>query len=707
MKTPFEELPDLPSERRPHRLRLSPWEEVTQRVPRFASMRGPEEGQRAVEPMQKVPQFTSVRQLEGGQSTAELTQEVPQFNGLRRPEGGQLTVASTSRAPQFHDVRQFERKQPVVEPAQKMSQFSSVGHQEAGRAVSAGYLKLPARGQPVIGGLERKPEPARLHTEDDPDLDKFATIPVLVLRNIAKRQGSPPPTMKSELSNAASSAGFVSIGNFGGSILKYGSNVVIQRAFGPAGFGLYTLSMSLVTLVAAIFHLGLDDAMVRYVSIYRTKWQASSLRGLAIFCSVVVATSGIIGAVCLFFLAPWLAAIKHSPEVTPLLQTMSPIVPLLCMQMIWTSGLQGFKEFKWRVLLQRIFMPIVLIVLLVGTIIFFPADLEAIALAMVVNAVINAVLSLSFFFRKVSTVMKPVAEEYQIRDWFGFAAPNFLTSVIDTVLESVDTLLLAYFAISNTGLGQYAAAIKISGFIVMPQASLNAMFAPTIAELHSQGERQKLEAMFKVVTQWAITFSLPIFAISTLFSPALLSISGNKFVEAWPLVVAFCIGSMINVSTGSVGYLLLMTGHTKISFLNSLTAVFVNIIVGIILAPSYGAMGVAIATGLAVGVVNVMKLLQVFFLLKMQPYRWDVLKPVIAWVVSSLFTGTLLYLFSLVPISIRIYGFRLPFELTLVPVFLVVYIGLLALFKFSPEDQIVLNMLRKKFQRGKKNKKRK
>jgi O-antigen/teichoic acid export membrane protein len=381
------------------------------------------------------------------------------------------------------------------------------------------------------------------------------------------------------------------------------------------------------------------------------------------------------------------------------------MVPLMTMQTIWINGLQGFKEFRWRVLLQRILMPIVLIALLLVTLLLFH-DLEMIAIALLINAIIAAVMSLSFFFRKISTTVKSEGAEYQLREWFGFAAPNFLTSVIDTVLESVDTLLLAYFAISNVGLGQYSAAIKISGFILMPQASFNAMFAPTIAELHSNGERQKLEAMFKVVTKWAMTFSLPIFGIGTLFSPYLLAISGDhKFVDAWPLVIAFCIGTMINVSTGSVGYMLLMTGHQKVTFLNSLTAVVVNVGVGYILAPRMGAMGVAIATGMAVSVVNLMRLLQVRVLVKMQPYRWDVLKPLSACAISALFTGLLLYLFNILHLSVQLFGFHI--QLALIPVFLAIYIWLLVLFQVSPEDEVVLSMLRRKFMGGKKKKNQK
>jgi O-antigen/teichoic acid export membrane protein len=585
---------------------------------------------------------------------------VPQTNGLARAEEKQMPLNRRLEEP--------ERMQPQ-------------NHQQVWR--------------PVVSGFKSE------NDGDDLELDKLSTIPIMVLKGIARQQGSPEPVMKSDISNAAGNAAFVSVGNIGGAVLKYGSNLVIQRGFGVAAFGLYTLGMSIMGLAIAIFNLGLDDAMVRYVSAYRAKLQTSSLRGLTIFCSLLAGASGILGALIVLYLVPFLVTIKHSPELTPLLLMLSPIIPLMCLQTIWSSGLQGFKEFRWRVMFQRLVMPVIMIFMLLGCLVLFHS-FNAVIIVTLINALLGTLYSLFFFFRKVSEIMKPEPGKYEIREWLGFAIPNFLTSIMDTVLESIDTILLVYFAISNVALGQYAAAIKLSSFIVMPQNALNTMFAPTIAELYSQGEKEKLAAMFKVVTKWAITFSLPIFGITTLFSSYLLSISGPDFVPAWPLVIAFAVGAMINVSTGSVGYMLLMTGHTKISSLNSITAVVVNVVVGSILAPRYGAMGVAAATGLAVGVVNLMKLLQVFFLVKMQPYRWDVLKPLGAGFISAGLTAGLLYLFSLAHLAIDIDQKHVSFELSLVPVFLVLYIGLLLLFKVSPEDEIVLDALRRKFRRNKK-----
>jgi len=100
-----------------------------------------------------------------------------------------------------------------------------------------------------------------------------------------------------------------------------------------------------------------------------------------------------------------------------------------------------------------------------------------------------------------------------------------------------------------------------------------------------------------------------------------------------------------------------------------------------------------------------MRLLQVRLILKIQPYSWETLKPLMAWVISALLTCSLLSLLSLSNLSIQLFDIHLPIQLSLIPVFLASYIGLLALFKISPEDKIVLERLGRKFRR-KKNKAR-
>jgi len=539
---------------------------------------------------------------------------------------------------------------------------------------------------------------------DDPGFEKHDTLPMVVLRGIASQQGQPAPKMQSEISGAASNAALIGVGNITGNVLKYGNNLLIQRGFGAGPYGLYSLGMSMISLFVSVFNLGLDDAMVRYVSIYRAKKRARSLRGLAVFCTLLSGLAGILGALIMLFFAPYLAAIGGKPGVSQLLLLMAPLIPLMSMQSIWSSGMQGFKAFKSRILLQRLLVPGLLTLLLILVLIFFRGNILALVAAGFISTLFSAALNLGFFSGMVSRFSGRGNASYELREWLGFALPNFLTSVVDTVLEATDTLLLATLVTSLAPLGQYAAANKISNFIAMPLLTLNVTFAPTIAELFSKGEKEKLAVMFQVVTKWVISFSLPLCLICMLFSQSILAISGKSFVGAWPLLIALAVGNMMNAGTGPVGYMLLMTGHQKLSFINSIVAVVVNVVLGIFLTTRYGALGTAIATGLALAIVNLMRLLQVRLLLKIHPYRPDAIKPILAGLISTLLIGGLLHLLSVANLFIQLFGKKIPIQLSLVPVFLACYVGLLILFKVSPEDKLVLDKLRSKFGRGKKKK---
>lgn len=516
---------------------------------------------------------------------------------------------------------------------------------------------------------------------------------------ILNRQEQPATLMKSEISGAASNAAIVGLGNIIGYLFKYGNNFVIQRALGAGYFGLYSISLSLVTLVASLFDLGLDNAMIRYVAIYRGKQETNLLRNLVIFCTAMVGVTGLLGALLVLVFAPSLATLVHKPDTIPLLQMMAPLVPLLCMQTVWTGGLQGLKEFKKRVLVQRFWVPLVVFLLMALALIFF-RNVTGVTELSLIGAYISTIISLYFLFGAISHIGRSGHEKYEVSTWLGFAIPNFMTTVVNTILDSVDTLLLAFF-VSVVAIGQYTAAIKISGFVLLPMTSLNVVFTPTIAELYAKREHQRLGAMFKLVTKWTIILCLPIFAIATLFSVPLLELSGSSFVGAWPLLIVLSLGNMVGAATGSVGYMLLMTGHQKFSFFNSIATVILNIVLGLILTPRYGAIGTAISTGFSIGVINLIRLVEVYVLLKIHPYRWDTLKPLGAGFISALLTGSLLYLLNLTHFSIQLFRMHLSIQLALVPVFLISYTLLLSLFKISSEDKIVLDKISGRFGRRK------
>ncbi len=70
-----------------------------------------------------------------------------------------------------------------------------------------------------------------------------------------------------------------------------------------------------------------------------------------------------------------------------------------------------------------------------------------------------------------------------------------------------------------------------------------------------------------------------------------------------------------------------MTGRSKITLFNTVVIFFVNITLSYILIPKYGIIGAAVATGISFSLINILRVLEVYLILRIHPYRIDFLKP--------------------------------------------------------------------------------
>ncbi|HEY6541414.1 MAG TPA: oligosaccharide flippase family protein, partial [Ktedonobacteraceae bacterium] len=230
----------------------------------------------------------------------EATTEAPSINVGNRQTTDPHRENSGLASIETVQVPQVKRPSPARRPAGAETRPVPVSRQAQPAQPAKSVRPASANGvwRPGTLGFDN---PAQDGTGDG--FKQVLTIPMLVLKDISNQQGQAAPAMQSEISGATGAAAMVGIGNVAGTVFRYGSNLMIQRGFGAGAYGLYSLCMSLVTLASSIFTLGLDNAMIRYISIYRSKKQSRSLIGLTIFCTSLVGVTGIIGALLLMFLA--------------------------------------------------------------------------------------------------------------------------------------------------------------------------------------------------------------------------------------------------------------------------------------------------------------------------------------------------------------------------------------------------------------------
>ena len=84
-----------------------------------------------------------------------------------------------------------------------------------------------------------------------------------------------------------------------------------------------------------------------------------------------------------------------------------------------------------------------------------------------------------------------------------------------------------------------------------------------------------------------------------------LVVVGDEFVVARWALVALVLGQLVNVGAGSVGYLLIMTGHQIPCARVFFASAVVNVILNAIAIPRFGILGAAIATAFSMMLWNV------------------------------------------------------------------------------------------------------
>ena len=108
-----------------------------------------------------------------------------------------------------------------------------------------------------------------------------------------------------------------------------------------------------------------------------------------------------------------------------------------------------------------------------------------------------------------------------------------------------------------------------------------------------------------------IAIVLPVVAVMIVFPEFVMGLFGKGFEQGALLLTIMAIGQFINVATGSVGYLLNMSGHEKDFRRVTFFAGPLTIILALAFTHYWGALGAASATAIGLSVQNLLALAMV------------------------------------------------------------------------------------------------
>jgi O-antigen/teichoic acid export membrane protein len=417
-----------------------------------------------------------------------------------------------------------------------------------------------------------------------------------------------------------------SLSFFAGTIFTMGAGYLIKiyvaRVLGAEQLGLYALGMTLVSLTQLVSNLGLQGTAARYIAVYSATGKFDDLRGFLTRTVGTVLLLTSVFSIGLVIKGGWLARhLYHAPGLGQYMSLFAGLTILGAANTLYCQILAGFKDITKRTLITN-FIGTPLVISLTVLLLALGTGMRGYLWAQILNSIVVVALLVAVAWR-----LTPPAARFSWRplpaldpEIKAFAAAAFGMSAIDFLVSQADKVLLGFY-LSPALVGMYVVASTISALIPLVLQSVNQIFAPVIADLHSRGRIDVLQRLFQTLTKWVLGLTLPLVVVVITFAAPMMRIFGAAFEPGWPVLVIASVGQIVNCGVGSVGFLLLMSGNQRRLMKVQFVMVGISLLMNIALIPVLGVIGAALASASVNVAGNVWNLLEVRKALHIFPYN--------------------------------------------------------------------------------------
>ena len=235
-----------------------------------------------------------------------------------------------------------------------------------------------------------------------------------------------------------------------------------------------------------------------------------------------------------------------------------------------------------------------------------------------------------YFLNREFPLKRSFRVSYKIlKEMVVFSVPVWLSSLLIQFQSNIQSIFIGSLD-TIAGVGIFSVASQITSVSGEFSSSINVTSKPIIAELHDKGDIKQMERIYQLVNKWVVIAQIPIFLVMVIFPKTLLSIFGEDYTNGNIALIILAVGGLVKVGTGMGGIIIDMTGYTKLKLMNSILRLVAFIVLDLLLIPRWGLIGAAVAALGGEGLVNILRLLEVYVIYKIIPYNRSFYKPLIA-----------------------------------------------------------------------------
>ena len=383
------------------------------------------------------------------------------------------------------------------------------------------------------------------------------------------------------------------------------TTVLLARLLGAEGYGIYAYAYALVTLLALPAESGLPNLVVRETARGMAQGRPDIVAGVWRWAGRVVAA---VSLALVLVLGPALVAWQggiHDVQGRTLAWAL-PLVPLIALGNVRGAALRGLKHIVAGQLPEFVLRPGLFLILVGAAALLASQPLSApVAMALHVTAAFLAFLFGAWvLWRHTPPAVRRARASVASKTWMTSTVLFALLTGFGIVNNQASTIILG--ALEPPGqVGVFRVAMQVATLAAFGLQAVNLVVAPRFAELYARGEMKRLQRLVTASTRAVLVFNVMLTVIFAIFGrPFLPLIFGPDFTASYVPLLIMLVGQAVNSATGSVAFLLTMTGHERETVHWVAVAAVLNILLNVVLVPIWGIRGAAIATAVSMIVWN-------------------------------------------------------------------------------------------------------
>lgn len=380
-------------------------------------------------------------------------------------------------------------------------------------------------------------------------------------------------------------------------------NLALVKSLNIHDAGLFFIGLVICNALSVFCTMGFCDAFLRFISASHSCKEWGQIKSIFEFGFVKVLLFSFFISILLFIFSDLISIYIFSKnELSIIISILCFSIPLLALYKIIGFAFQSVQKTIHSISIQNIFHPILVVILL--TFIFRDnVTTNQVALIFLFSGGITFFISIFLWLKQ---------KEYKVkRDTFKkelllrSVRPLWVILSMGLIIQFSGQIITGIY-LSPEDVALFSVAQRWAMLASFVLVAVNLIVAPKFSACAHQGNIQELIATSKYSSRLMILLATPVLIVMLIFPAQLLSFFGSDYEQASIYLQILAIGQFINVATGSVGYLLSMTGHENDMKKITVFVGIIAIVLGITLTQFYGALGTSIATAVSLSCQNLL-----------------------------------------------------------------------------------------------------